>query len=49
MSTTMQFPVLQQAFTDASNTAHPNAVWFLASIAQDALDVEAGLTLNKML
>ena len=44
MPTTLQFPVVLMPFTDASNTAHPSAVWYLASISQDALDLDAGLT-----
>lgn len=42
-TTTLQFPILRMPWTDPSNTAHPNAVWFLAEITQDALSGRAGL------
>jgi hypothetical protein len=43
MPTTLTFPILRLPFTDVSNTHHPDAVWYLASIAQDAIDLDAGL------
>jgi hypothetical protein len=44
MSATLSFPILRMAYTDASNTHHSNAVAYLASISQDAIDLQAGLT-----
>lgn len=46
MTTTqsLEFPILQMPYADSSGAFHPDAVWFLASITQDSLDQDAGLT-----
>ena len=41
--TSLTFPILAMPFTDSTNTAHPNACWYLATINQDAIDLAAGL------